>query len=364
MSQFLGSFCTFLFALNLFISTAFAQMPASFSLKSGAPTTYTVIQGDTLWGISAMYLDSPWLWPQLWELNSDIENPHLIYPGDQLQLVWLNGKPLLKSKPKIVLSPRAHKVNKQAVPVVEQGLVLPYLQSDRLVSQELIAESSRVVGDAEGHQYMTGQDKLYFTGRHSHRLWGVYRLSEQFKRDDQTMLALRFIAMGELVETDKNISALRITEQSQEVMQNDIVLPLVDIDSLKLTTTFFPRPASKNIQTHILGSLDGSQYVAQHQVVVLDRGGDDGLRQGSMFEVFQAGSRVFNNGEHFSYEQEWFDESRNLPRKKVGELMVIRPYAKFSLALVTSSQSAISRDVIAISPLSIPPHFQSSLRNE
>ena len=103
------------------------------TIKRGAPEAYVVVKGDTLWDISAMYLDSPWLWPRLWQVNPEIENPHLIYPGDKLSLVWINGEPVLSFKPVIKLSPKIHVSEKKAVPTVNEGLVLPYLQSDRLV---------------------------------------------------------------------------------------------------------------------------------------------------------------------------------------------------------------------------------------
>ena len=56
--------------------------------QSSAPKTYTVKRGDTLWGISAMYLRDPWLWPEIWHVNPAVENPHLIYPGDMLALAY------------------------------------------------------------------------------------------------------------------------------------------------------------------------------------------------------------------------------------------------------------------------------------
>lgn len=76
------------------------------SIKQDAPKSYIVEKGDTLWDISEMYLDSPWLWPRLWQVNPEIDNPHLIYPGDKLSLVWRNGQPVLSVKPIMKLSLR------------------------------------------------------------------------------------------------------------------------------------------------------------------------------------------------------------------------------------------------------------------
>ena len=62
-------------------------------LADGHPDEYVVQVGDTLWDISATFLKDPWYWPEIWYVNPDIENPHLIYPGDVLGLIYIDGQP-------------------------------------------------------------------------------------------------------------------------------------------------------------------------------------------------------------------------------------------------------------------------------
>lgn len=332
--------------------TADEQTPLA--LKPNAPTTYTVVKGDTLWDISALYLDSPWLWPRLWQVNPEIENPHLIYPGDKLTLFWRDGQPVLSLKPMRKLSPQVRVLEKQAVPTVQEGLVLPYLQSDRLMAKTALQGSVRVIGSSEGRQYLTKQDQLYISGVHSEKKWGIYREVAQYQRDDEVMVALRLVAVGELAMTGGNFSGLSLQEQNQEILANDIALPEVDLEERQLSTTFYPQPAPAGSEARILGSLEGSQYAGQNQVVVIDQGRSDGVAQGSMFELYQAAVQVKAKQDSSTFLSERSNTDVQLPSVKVGALMVIRPYERFSLALITNSSAPISAEVHALSPQVAP----------
>src|SRR4051795_1185431 len=83
-------------ALSLFVlcAAAEAQAPSTpLTIRPDAPERYIVVPGDTLWGISQRYTDSPWRWPELWDMNKDdIRNPHLIFPGNVISLDRLRGR--------------------------------------------------------------------------------------------------------------------------------------------------------------------------------------------------------------------------------------------------------------------------------
>ena len=75
----------------------FAGAVVSAELRAGHPTTYVVQKGDTLWDIAGKFLGQPWLWPEIWQANPQVENPHRIYPGDTLSLVYVDGEPRITS---------------------------------------------------------------------------------------------------------------------------------------------------------------------------------------------------------------------------------------------------------------------------
>ncbi|MEZ9154896.1 LysM peptidoglycan-binding domain-containing protein [Vibrio sp. F13] len=325
------------------------------TIKQDAPQAYVVVKGDTLWDISAMYLDSPWLWPRLWQVNPEIENPHLIYPGDKLSLVWINGEPVLSLKPVIKLSPKIRVSEKKAVPTVNEGLVLPYLQSDRLVELQDIQSAQRVLGTSDGKRFLSGVERLFISGNQQHQKWGIYRAVETYQRQQPqaSMTSLRLVATARLKEVDAEFSSLQIDTQLQEVLLNDLVLPELGVDQVKLSTTFYPAPSAAGQFANILGSLDGSQYSAKNQVVVINKGSQDNLRQGSMFTLSESGAVVFGKQGEYSYKESAVSDKVQLPSTSLGSLMVIRPYGYFSLALITQSSKPVSNDILAVSPLDL-----------
>lgn len=125
----------------------------------------------------------------------EIDNPHLIYPGDKLTLFWRDGQPVLSVKPMRKLSPQVRVLKKQAVPTVQEGLVLPYLQSDRLMAKTALQGSVRVIGSSEGVNI--SPSKISFISPvYTARKVGIYREVAQYQRDDEVMVALRLVAVG------------------------------------------------------------------------------------------------------------------------------------------------------------------------
>ena len=109
-------------------------------LAEGHPDRYTVKKGDTLWDISAVFLRDPWYWPEVWYVNPQVENPHLIYPGDVLSLVYVDGQMRIVNEriSAYRLSPQA-----RSTPLTEAIASIPYEQIAAFLSKGIVLEKEQ-----------------------------------------------------------------------------------------------------------------------------------------------------------------------------------------------------------------------------
>ena len=142
-------------------------------LAANAPDSYKVKRGDTLWAISKLFLKSPWRWPELWDMNkADIQNPHLIYPGQMLYLDKSNGRARLSSRPgaggadnleTVKLSPRTRKTDlkNDSIPTIDNHLIEPFLSEPIIADEAAIASEPRFVATQEGRVLLSKSDRAY-----------------------------------------------------------------------------------------------------------------------------------------------------------------------------------------------------------
>lgn len=152
----------------LLVSLLFSSwIQAAVELNDNVPETYVVKKGDTLWGISGMYLRQPWRWPELWDVNPQIDNPNLIYPGDQLYLTWVDGKPRLsmrrgrdvKLAPNMRVSPLD-----LAIPIIPLDEIGAFLMGHRILAAQDLNSAAYVVAGAQGHLISAPGDRIFGRG--------------------------------------------------------------------------------------------------------------------------------------------------------------------------------------------------------
>lgn len=318
-----------LLLLSLFFST-WAQ--AVVELNEEVPETYIVKKGDTLWGISGMYLKEPWLWPELWDANPQINNPHLIYPGDELYLVWIDGQPRLRMRRgrDVKLSPnmRVKSLN-LAIPIIPLDQIGPWLKRNRVMDAQELNNSAYIVAGDEGNLISGPGDTIFGRGPFpdGERAYGIYRAGQNYI-DPVTKEFLGYqvqdIGSANLQSSNRDdVTELEITRITEEVRIGDRLLPQQE---RILDASFHPKAPEREIVGGVMIAVEGGlTQIGDMSIVVINRGKRDGLQIGDVLAVYQAGEHVFDKV-----------SSTNvvLPDTRAGLALVFDAYEKASYAII------------------------------
>jgi len=354
-----------LMVLMLFTNAA---VTADEILADGHPNHYVVQKGDTLWDIASRFLRDPWRWPDIWHVNPAIANPHLIYPGDELDLTYVDGMPQLglRRGGKIKLSPgiRARALE-DAIHTVPIDAIGPFLTRPYVLDPEVMDAAPYVLAFPDEHLIAGVGQRLYARSITSDEVkkFDVLRAGKPYK-DASTGAVIgheaMFIGTAKLQRTG-DPATLVLTDTKQEVLVGDRLLPITEDAPL---ADFMPRAANPAIKGAIIDVYGGVTQVGQYNVVVLDRGAQDGLLPGDVMQIDQRGLTVddrINPQSTGGVSQEYLDKqpertygqphqswkhdySRGkvtLPDEKAGLLMVFRTFERVSFALVMDAYKNI-----------------------
>lgn len=340
-----------------------AAFADTLTLKEGHPETYTVVKGDTLWDISAHFLNTPWLWPRLWQANGQIENPHLIYPGDVLHLIWVDGQPRLSRTPQvqssskniIKLSPFAHLEEKGgAIPTIPLSVISAFLTKDHVIDPDVLKNAPRLLGDAVGTPRFYEGDVFYAEGKYGRdKLYGVYRLGDDFN-DPETgeFLGKQLIFIGHTkVSKDPNVRStaqvtpLDLLSSSREARQGDLILPIPEYETLP--AYFLPQPTSMQVKGNILAALNGVGAVGKWDTVAINKGKREGIKMGSMFSIMRSGPGVLlkNNKVQYHDDANRYEKLTEadifIPAERLGEMMIFKVYDKVSIGIIMRTKDSV-----------------------
>ena len=309
-------------------------------LKPGHPSVYEVVKGDTLWDISDRFLNSPWRWPEIWHINANIKNPHLIYPGDKLELVYVNGRPQLKLSrgPKIIkLSPTVgRKPLNQAIPTVPVDAIVPFLSQPRVLEQEQLKSLPYIVSYGSDHIIGATGITAYVRSieESNNKKFAIVRPGNAYKDGDTGEVLgydAAYIGTAALRETGDPATVL-ITSSESEAWISDLLL---EIDEEKRFRNFTPSAPDSEVEGNIISVFGGVSEIGQYAIVVLDRGQDNGLKEGSVLEIVQRGETVRDTVT---------PDSRDvvtLPDRIAGNMMVFRTFDRVSFAIVMETTRSV-----------------------
>ncbi|WP_323750009.1 LysM peptidoglycan-binding domain-containing protein [Marinobacter sp.] len=321
-------------AATTLLFTSWAQAQPEF--KADHPERYTVVKGDTLWDISGRFLNNPWYWPEIWHVNPQVANPHLIYPGDRLALVYIDGKPRLTkvASGDVKLSPqiRSEAID-TPIPAIPLDAIASFLTDTRIVSPEEINGAPYVLEGEDGRIITGAGDKIYARGEKPADRVGVFRRSQEFVDPDTGEflgLEARSIARGNVAAENGDVLTVNLTRSSEEVRIGDRLLVSED---RRLTTNFMPSSPDEQIEGKMISVDGGVNQIGQYNVVAINRGAREGLKAGNVLAVMKAGNRV---------RDPITNETIELPSERAGLLMVFQVYEKLSYGLVLKATRALS----------------------
>lgn len=310
-------------------------------VKSNAPERYVVKEGDTLWSISERYTNDPWQWPEIWYQNSQVKDPHLIFPGDEIGLISVDGETkatvvkrgiasrTVKLSPGVVkMQPTARVESiESAIPAIPLDAIRGFLREHRVVSAKELRDAPRILSGSDKHILMGAGAKIYARGDFdtAASAYGIFRQGQLY-RDPETgeTLGLEALDLGlaRVTSVDKDIMTLNLERTNQQISIGDRLLPTEDRD---LISRYYPKAPAVDIDGQILAVSNGVTQVGQYDVVVLNRGDRDKLEPGSVLQIKKAGAIVYDRVA---------GEKVRLPEEIAGTMMVFRTFDKLSYALV------------------------------
>jgi hypothetical protein len=315
-------------------TTQASESAAGLSLRHDAPLRYVVKKGDPLWGLAGYYLHDPWQWPDLWYANPQIRNPHLIYPGERLTLVRVNGRTRLALENTERLSPQVREESlEQAIPAIPMDAIREFLRGPRVVTKEQSRSSPYVVAFTDDHVVGGQANGIFAKGLAPGAAgpWSVVRIGQAYKDPDTgEVLGYEALPDGEAELRQKGEPAtLMLTRSNEEVLVGDRLLPLEQED---YQAAFYPHPPLGKVDGHIISVYGGIGEIAQYQIVTLDRGRSNGLDPGTVLSIF----RVLGTAP-----DPYGTGVVKLPDQVAGMVLVFKVTERLSYALVMSDNRPV-----------------------
>ena len=329
-------------------------------LSPDAPDTYVVKSGDTLWGISGMYLKRPWRWPELWGMNLQaIRNPHLIFPGQTLHLEKTGGFARLRTSAPgaletVRVSPRtrSNSLTESALPTLKSHLIEPFLAEPLVVDADTLSQAPRIVGTTEDRVLMSANDRVYARADAASpmraepgepRQYRIFRNAVALKdpmTGDVLGYEAQYLGKAEMVRgegyedsangkggitSDYVPATLDITSIKEEIRAGDRLLPAPP----RTFTSYVPHAPGVDVDARVV-SIYGSSAVAnaaQNNVIAINRGTQDGIEVGHVLNLLTKGSRIRDT----TAEQR---SEIKLPSESNGVVMVFRTFDRVAYALI------------------------------
>jgi hypothetical protein len=323
-----------------------------------APKSYTVKRGDTLWGIASMFLRDPWLWPEVWYINPQVANPHLIYPGDTLALAYGgDGKPMIRLEqggaarldPRLRSSPLDG-----AIPTIPYAAIAAFLSRPSVLTNEQVREAPHIVAFRDEHVVAGTGLTVYIADLKAtpNSRYSVVHVGDELRDpDDNKVVGYQGVYTATaLVSVPGSPTKALLIDTARETLQGDKVLSADN----EVPLNFMLRAPRNDVHGRIISVIDGTNLIGQYQIVVINRGKRHGIDAGHVLAVDQAGRTVHDvygkqpaisrylGGAGYS-----LSPKVKLPDEHEGTLLIFKSFDRVSYGLVIGASDAIHvQDVV------------------
>jgi hypothetical protein len=321
-------------------------------LAPGAPDSYVVKRGDTLWGISKIFLRDPWYWPEIWQVNPQVQNPHLIYPGDTLRLVYIDGRPrvtvsrgMMERGGTARVEPRVRSQPLEAaITSIPYETVAAFMSKPSVLSSEQIDGAPYVLASRDLHVVISNGDTMYARGFSAPAPLGthynVVRVGDPLRDPDDNRIVGYdgiFTASGH-VTRGGDPTTLILTESARETVPGDKLFA----GGGDVALDFVPSAPKMRINGRIMAVTDGVSVIGQYQVVVINRGARDGLAPGNVLAVYDTPGKVPDNVSKGWYGMSHIASKKvQLPGERTGTFMVFKTFDRISYGLIMEAKDII-----------------------
>lgn len=317
-----------IFLASLFISTNIYAI----DIKDKAPEKYVVKKNDTLWDISSQFLNSPWKWPELWDKNNYITNPHLIYPGDIITIkrnsigekeIFING--LKKPLKRYTLSPKAIEKPKYISTINFKNI-------NTIVNGEIVSDQNKfgsVLGSNYNKQIFGANDNIYIKNQTELEIGdkiNIYNKPILLKDKEEEVKFLKYNGYGIINQkTEKpNTYRLHIEKSLEPIYEDDFIYK-----NNKSYNYSFEFSESKNVNfdtAEITYVFDEKPYIAKNDSFIISKGKIHGVKVGQVFSIYQKGKNI------------------EFPNEFNGYAVVFKTTDKYSFLEVTHSENPIETE--------------------
>lgn len=356
------------------------------ALKADHPERYTVVKGDTLWDIAARFLNSPWQWARVWKINEQVENPHLIYPGDVILLRWVDGQPQLTrltqqkvapppppvvapveeqrkpaewpkeeeapvpipkpdlDKPRITigdrerLQPKVRSSSREAaIPTIDPSAIGPFLTRPLVVGKTELERAGYVTIGRDNRRALGTNDEFYARGLDGDKTeyYYIFRKGRRIQSPgSRRTLGYEAIYLGEAKMLDHNkgrrdASKLIVTKAVKEILPTDRLWPAGKTPPLPY---YLPHSPKKNVKGSIVLGHNQATRMGAMSVAVIDLGEVDGLEQGHVLRIWRHVGEDTDPVTGRKY---------NVPDEPTGLMLVFRTFKRTAYGLVMSADRPV-----------------------